>query len=751
MADAEISILVIEDNEADFQLLERALQKQLPSFRCRRVSTSQELRDALAGGRWDVVLSDYSVPGMNFKENLGFIQEHAPGLPVVLVSGSVGEETAVSLVHSGIWDFVLKDNLRRLGTVIERGLAEAAEHKARSEAEVALRTLLNAIPEAAILIDSEGIILATNETMARRYETIVKKLVGTSVWDLFLPEVADIRKKRIEESIRTGEPLHFEDSSFGRNLDNYVYPIMDASEQAKRVAILSIDITERKKAEERVKEQATFLDVASDAILFKDPDSRIVHWNKGAERLYGWSSEEAMGKKISELLYVEKYSSEPENAQTQALEKGEWHGDLHQKTKDNRDVIVEGRWTAMRDERGQLKGILSVNTDVTAKRSIEAQFLRSQRLESLGTLAGGIAHDLNNVLSPILMGVEALSFRNPDVSTRSVLEIIKTSAQRGANIVRQILNFARGLEGDVGEVQLKHVLHEIEEVIRETFPKSIALKADIPRDLWPVKADATQLHQVLMNLCVNARDAMPDGGQITLSAENVHLDEAYAQMNMEARPIRYVVMKVDDTGIGMPPGIMEKIFDPFFTTKEPGKGTGLGLSTVRSIAKAHGGFINVYSEQGKGASFKVYIPAVEQGTDIKDEGPKEIIPMGNGELILVVDDEVSLREIAHQILESYGYRVTEAADGTEALAQFVEKRSEIRAVITDMTMPYMDGAATIRALRKIDPRIPIIATSGLMVAEYSKEARGIGVQAFLAKPFTAEKLLQTLRQTLNDT
>jgi CheY-like chemotaxis protein len=347
------------------------------------------------------------------------------------------------------------------------------------------------------------------------------------------------------------------------------------------------------------------------------------------------------------------------------------------------------------------------------------------------------------------MGIEGLSFQKPDESTRKILEIMKASAQRGANIVRQILNFARGMEGSRGELQLKHVLRETEQIIRSTFPRSILLRAEFPRDLWTVVGDSTQLHQVLMNLCVNARDAMPDGGELVLSATNVRLDQTYVRMHVEARPTSYVVLTVRDTGTGMPAAVQEKIFDPFFTTKPPEKGTGLGLPTVRSIVKSHGGFVTVYSEPGRGSTFKVYLPAAEQEGVEAGEAVSEGVPMGNGELVLVVDDEISLRDITRQILESYGYRALTAADGTEALALFMEKRSEVRVVITDMMMPYMDGSATIRALRRIDPHVRVVATSGLMVVEYAREARDIGVQEFLSKPFTADALLKALRRALD--
>jgi PAS domain S-box-containing protein len=751
-----LRILVIEDQESDFLLIERFLAHQMPSTHFRRVASRQELDSALSEGGWDIVLSDYSVPGMDFNENLGLILERVPNLPVILLSGSVGDEQAVSLVKKGVWDFVLKDNLIRLPPAIERSLQEAEEHRARAEAETAsreaesaLRTLVNAIPESALLTDVDGTILAANETIARRYGKLARQLVGMKFRDLLPPEVAESRMAHVAESIRTGEPLRFEDRRLGRYIDNYVHPIKDEQGQVRRLAILGVDVTGRKETEEKLSEQAALLDISSDAIIVKDLDDRIGYWSKGSERIYGWSAEEVLGKESSTVLFSDAYAAEEREAGKITVETGRWNGDLHQRTKDEKELIMEGRWTLMRDEQGAPRGTLCVNTDVTQQRSTQAQLLRSQRLESLGTLAGGIAHDLNNVLSPILMGVEGLSFHNRDVSSQKILEIIKASAQRGANIVRQILNFARGMEGTKGEVQVKHVLREIEGIVRETFDRSILLRNDFPKDLWTVVGDATQLHQVLMNLCVNARDAMPEGGELTIAAANVKLDEAYARMHIEAKPIRYVMLRVEDTGTGMPPGVLEKIFDPFYTTKPIGKGSGLGLATVRSIVQSHGGFVSVYSQVGKGTSFKAYIPAAEQGSAAQPEAVPETIPVGNGELVLVVEDEVSVRDITRQILETYGYRVVVAVDGTEALVQFLEKQAEISLIITDMMMPYMDGAATIRAVRKVAPDARIIATSGLMVSEYAHEANNLGVQAFLPKPYTAMTLLRSIRDVLD--
>ena len=506
------------------------------------------------------------------------------------------------------------------------------------------------------------------------------------------------------------------------------------------------DITERKRATQRVLEQAALLDVTADAIFVRDMRHDIVYWNKSAQRIFGWSASEAMGKNVDDLLGIDAPDSKL--AYEIVIEKGEWIGEFQRKAKDGHQLTIQAHWTLLRDLAGKPRGIMAVNSDVTEQRSIQQQLLRAQRLESVGTLAGGIAHDLNNILSPILMGVEGLSLQHSDERSRKILEIIKTAAQRGASIVRQVLSFARGIEGVHAEVQPKHIIREVEELIKETFPKTVEVRSHIPKDLLPVIGDATQLHQVLINLCVNARDAMPEGGILTLSAENVELDETYARMHVEARPIRYVVLNVEDTGTGIAPGIVEKIFDPFFTTKEPGKGTGLGLSTAHSIAKSHGGFINVYSEVGKGTSFKVYIPAADQKKDGRAEKVQEGIPMGEGELILIADDEAAVREITKQILEAYGYQVLLAKDGTEAVVHYAEKSKEIRVVLIDMMMPFMDGAATIRALRKIDPRVKIIATSGLASSAQKAEVAGLGVNAFLAKPYTAEAILGTLRNVL---
>ena len=530
-------------------------------------------------------------------------------------------------------------------------------------------------------------------------------------------------------------------------VDTTIVPFLNAEGKPYQYVAIRSDITERKRAEQQIREQAALLDQAQDAILVRDLDQNILFWNKGAEKIYGWSAQEAVGKNAGNLLFKE-ITAQFKEAGRAVVQNGEWQGEIHQTRRDGAEIIVESRWTLVRDEKGQPSSILVINTDITEKKRMEAQFLRAQRMESIGTLAGGIAHDLNNVLSPILMAIDMLQMKAVDATSKKWLDVLRTNAERGGNMVRQVLSFARGVEGERVALQPRHLIKEIVKILRETLPKSIEIAFQIPGDLWIISADATQMHQVLMNLCVNARDAMPEGGSISIKAENVFVDENYARMHLEAKPGRFVMITVADTGPGMSPEIQSRIFEPFFTTKEMTKGTGLGLSTALTIVKSHGGFINVYSELHKGSQFTLYLPAINTPGAADAATLQTDLPLGNGELILVVDDEDSIREITRGTLETFGYEVLTAADGTEALALYADKKNEIAVVLTDMVMPFMDGPATIRALQRMNPQVRIIAASGLGLGQRAGEGPLEGVSVFLNKPYSAEKLLNALAQVL---
>ena len=395
-------------------------------------------------------------------------------------------------------------------------------------------------------------------------------------------------------------------------VDTTIVPFLNDKGKPYQYVAIRNDITERKRAEEQLREQATLLHNAQDAIIVRDLKDRVLFWNKSAERVYGWPASEVIGRDLKDIIN-ENSAVQYDEVKQAVLDTGEWQGELRQLTKDGKDIIVESRWTLVRDDRGQPKSILVINTDVTDKRKVEAQFLRAQRMESIGTLAGGIAHDFNNLLSPIMMSIQLLQSKLQDEEGQRLLAMLQASAERGAGLVKQVLSFARGVEGERITLQPHHLIKEIVKILKDTLPKTIEIEFEASKDLSVVAGDATQLHQVLMNFCVNARDAMPSGGKLTIKADNVDVDDNYARMNLEAKPGRFVQITIADSGIGIRPSIINRIFEPFFTTKEHGKGTGLGLSTALGIVKSHGGFINVYSEPGRGTQFKIHLPAAETG------------------------------------------------------------------------------------------------------------------------------------------
>lgn len=493
--------------------------------------------------------------------------------------------------------------------------------------------------------------------------------------------------------------------------------------------------------EAKIREQAALLGKAHDAILVKSLDGKVLFANPAAVELLGWSWEEVQGPSAASELLLEPTAHE------QTLRTGDWTGEIQLVRKDGKKVVVASRWSLIRGAQGEPTGMLLINTDITEKKELEAQFLRSQRLDSIGALAGGMAHDLNNALSPILMGVELLRRKASDDEARRILGLIESSTHRGADMVRQVLLFARGKGGELVEVALGPLLKEMEKMARETFPRTIQIEAFIAEDLWTVRGHPTELHQVLLNLCVNSRDAMPKGGRLSIAADNLKLSEEEVSMFPGATVGDYVSLLVSDTGEGMPPEVRARIFEPFFTTKTQGSGSGsgsgIGLSTVLRIVKNHGGFVRVDSTPGQGTTFEILIPRatpIPQSPSSNQVVPEDV--RGHGECILVVDDEQAIREMVAEGLEANGYRVRIAAHGMEGLQTFQEHADEIRLVLTDVDMPLLTGIELMQQVRAHTPPIPVILASGDGGGDIRQisEAQSPGIQ-WISKPITFEVLL----------
>jgi PAS domain S-box-containing protein len=523
----------------------------------------------------------------------------------------------------------------------------------------------------------------------------------------------------------------------------------NANGDVEFISTIARDISERKRAEEQLREQAALLDQAPDAILVCDLNLKIVYWYQGAARMYGWQVDEALGRDLTELLGAKEQATKLEEARQELRQRGDWRGEMRWRTKQGGEIINDCHWTMVRDEAGQNKSIFIINTDITEKKKLEEQFLRTQRMESIGTLAGGIAHDLNNVLSPILLATRILNLKFPDEDSKNLLGTLRRSAERGADLVRQVLTYARGTDGERVLLQPKYIISEVVRMLQDTLPKSITLQPSLCPDLWAVSGDTTQLYQVLMNLCVNARDAMPQGGTIRVEGENVSLDEEFAKLHLDAKCGDYVAIRVADTGTGIPPEIRSKIFEPFFTTKVQGQGTGLGLATVLGIVRSHDGFIDFETAVGQGTCFNVYLPALKNTVAPEIEPEPQTLPHGQGELILIVDDEVEILQMTRATLEAYGYRALTINSGEEAIAYCRQNPIPIDLAIVDMMMPRLDGIATIRELRKQHPTLKIIATSGLTDSRKLAEATALGALSFLAKPCSPGKLIQVIASVLN--
>jgi|GEM_PF-702138 len=512
-----------------------------------------------------------------------------------------------------------------------------------------------------------------------------------------------------------------------------------------------LDINARRLAEQSAEAAAAdlrrLIETANAPIFGKDRDHNINEWNRCAERLTGYSRHEVIGRRLTAFVEPE-HRDRVRRVLDLALQGVETANfEFPMVAKDGRHLLLLLNASTRRDASGAIVGMVGVGQDITEHREAERRSLRAQRLESIGTLAGGVAHDINNALSPILLATGLFRTRHPD--SKDLIDVMESSARRGASMVQQLLTFAKGVDGQRVAVRTKPLFKELEQIVSSTFPKDIDARFACADDIPEVSGDSTQLHQVLLNLCVNARDAMPDGGRLTVEATRRFISpiEAHA-FGEDCVPGEFVQWRIGDTGLGIPKELVERIFEPFYSTKSPEKGTGLGLSTTLGIVRSHGGFMRVQSRLGEGSVFSVFLPVAGKHREDAPPAVPAADLRAHGETVLVVDDEPAVREILRQILTSLGLQVRVANDGRAALDQIMTASVPFAAIITDLHMPIMDGIALARDVRRLFPRIPLILSSGRVDKAQAAAIEEIGFMAMLDKPFTLESLSNALGPVL---
>ncbi|QYM78011.1 PAS domain-containing protein [Horticoccus luteus] len=597
--------------------------------------------------------------------------------------------------------------------------------------------------------------LTVNDAALARYGYRREEFLQRRITDIRPPEDAAALESAVRASNgfrASGRWRHCRRDGTLLHVDVFTHDVDFAGRPARLAC--SIDVTEQENTLAALRESEARFKLAaravSDVLWDWDLRANTLWRSDGYQTAFGYPPEEIQPGLDS---WSDRLHPEDRERVVQSLHaaiahvESSWSAEYRFRRRDGSYAFIHDRGLVMRGADGHPVRMVGGMSDLTERKNLELQSLRAQRLESVGTLAGGIAHDLNNVLAPILMGLDLLrSFTPGEPECQRLITTIESSARRGASLVRQVLSYARGVEGERQPLDLTTSVQEIARIAEETFPRAVTIVTNLPARLPPILGDATQMHQVLLNLAVNARDAMPDGGTLTFTADR--LDVAGPALLPGLNPGPHVRLRVSDTGTGIPAALHERIFEPFFTTKETGRGTGLGLSTVHAIVRSHGGTVHVESAPGHGSTFSVYLPVSPAAAEAHPDDTDLAAPRGRGETVLIVDDELSIRTVCQHTVEAFGYAAVTASDGAEAIARFATNPHAFHLVLTDMVMPGMDGPTAIRELLKLRPDLPIVAMTGLDSTKQGAVARQ-WVRDVLPKPFTADQLLRTLRRALD--
>jgi PAS domain S-box-containing protein len=741
--------LMVEDSENDVRLLLRDLERSGYEIVHKRVETAEALNAALDRGSWDILFCDFTMPHFSGQTALEIVKKRDLDLPFIFVSGTLGEDVAVQAMKAGAHDYVMKNNLARLVPAMERELGEANVRRQRRQAEEDIRIseykyrhLFESLGDAAFLIDAEnGRIFDTNPQAEALLGRPRAEILGMRGNQLFTPQ-----RERVQSPPGAREQ-RFESNVLRKN--GTIVPVdvsISKIELYDRHVLMALfhDTTDRKWSEKKIQEQADLLELAHDAIFVRTLDEKIQYWNKGAEQLYGWTAEEAADGDFGKMAYGDRTSFEA--AKKILLEQGSWSGEVRKLTKGLREVVVASRWTLVRDGEGNPSSILVIDTDITEKKQMEAHFLRDQRLELIGTLAGGIAHDLNNILQVIITNLDlAMSAPAFDERPPKYLDDASQGAHRAANLARRLLTFSKGGAPikqplDVAEILTPAVLLALSgSKIKPLFA--------FQRDLYPIIGDPVQLTQVIENVVINACEATLQKGKLLVRAENVD-ERMPASSDLPVG--RYVRIQIEDSGTGIPESIRDRIFEVCFTTKP--LGNGLGLATVKSIMQQHGGGITIESLVGRGTIVSLTLPVAAH----RPEPPLASLPLPVVKTtgrILVIDDDEMILGVVGSMLKTLGYECAVTKDGVEGCNAYVRAKADgnpYAAVLLDATIPNgLAGEEALKLLLEADPNACVILCTGYADSDLFKESEQLGFRAALAKPFSLSEFVSVFNRVLS--
>jgi two-component system cell cycle sensor histidine kinase/response regulator CckA len=763
---APLHVLVIENSMADAELNLHELEHA--GFICepRIIVTHAEFLEQVGRFPFDIVLADYRLPGWTGMDAFSAMRQAGHDAPFVLVTGILGEEVAVECIKQGVTDYVLKEHLARLPLVVARALEERALRDARSLMVQALRQseanslfLFAHNPLPMWVFEMETLqILQVNEAALRHYGYESMEFLQMKATDLH-PDKEVVMLLDVFQSITTA----------GRHIGQWSHRRKDGSvidvemslqkiEYSGRAAALVVaqDFTERKRAEVEKQKFFTLVEYSRDFIAVADLHDNVEYVNPAGRTLLGIGETESLeGTHSLDYVMPADLALVHDTILPALYNFGHWEGELrfrHRQT--GQPLPMDFVGFQVKDQTtGEPRFVATVSRDMTERRALEQQLRHAQKFEAFGQLAGGIAHDFNNVIGAILgwaeLGEEQAASDNPTLN--NYFKKIHLQCDRVTALIRQLLAFARRQILEPRSLNLNQTVHDVINLLEKVIGKDIEIKTNLADELSAVRADPTQIEQVLMNLCINSRDAMPDGGCVTIETRDAQFSEEDCRGNLGLQPGRFAELHVSDTGIGMDTATRERIFEPFFTTKGTGRGTGLGLATVYGIVKQHNGFIQVESEPGEGSTFRIFLPVNETSAAIDFRPPAfDDLPVRGGtETILLADDHDGIREMAQSVLKAKGYQVLAAHDGQEAIEIYTSHGDHISLVLLDVIMPRRSGPEVFAAIKALNPGVSVVFATG-----YSSDTTALGELmdrgvTVLRKPYSPSMLCRRVREVLD--